>query len=395
MAGCGSTGKDERVAGSTLTVYESLPLHGTSARAADAVSAGARLALSDVHASAGGRRVRLVELDSSDPNGGPTWDPSMVEANAKRAAADPTTIAYLGELDQGGSAISVPVTNDKNILQVAPLDGLTSLTQPDPSTPAKTGPERYDPSGRRNFLRLAPSDITQAGALVDWARQKGATSIALVQDEHLFGREVAAQAALAASRAHVVVTDQEEARGDPTGYPDLALKLAQKHPGAVIYTGVGDPASGTLLAALARAMPGTPLIGSSALAGAAPTPPGLPPVDVLDPVLPPREYPPSARKVLRRLSAQRGAPVDAAALYGYEAMRLVIDALNAAGRESDDRGAVVRAALRPRTRRSVLGTFMVLASVDVAPMRFAEYHRTGGSLSYEGVRESPVEAVLR
>ena len=65
------------------------------------VAAGERLALADAHGRVGKRRVRLVELDDSAPTG-ETWDPSTVEANARRATADPTTIAYLGELDLGG-----------------------------------------------------------------------------------------------------------------------------------------------------------------------------------------------------------------------------------------------------------------------------------------------------
>jgi ABC-type branched-subunit amino acid transport system substrate-binding protein len=52
-----------------------------------------------------------------------------VSANAKRAAEDPKAIAYLGELAYGASAISVPVTNDAQLLQVSPTDTLTSLTQ--------------------------------------------------------------------------------------------------------------------------------------------------------------------------------------------------------------------------------------------------------------------------
>src|SRR4051794_19314860 len=99
LAGCGASDKDERARGATLTIYTSLPLHGVSARDAAAVAAGERLALSDARGRAGGHRIRLVELDDSDPQKPGTWDPSMVQANAKRAAKDSATIAYIGELD--------------------------------------------------------------------------------------------------------------------------------------------------------------------------------------------------------------------------------------------------------------------------------------------------------
>src|SRR3989442_1163291 len=93
LGGCGSGEKDERARGATLTIYTSLPLHGVSASDADAVAAGERLALADAHGRAGGHRVRLVELDDSDPKKAGIWDPSAVERNAKSAAKDPTTIA--------------------------------------------------------------------------------------------------------------------------------------------------------------------------------------------------------------------------------------------------------------------------------------------------------------
>src|SRR6476661_5793148 len=91
-AGCSSS--DERAHGTTLTVYMSLPRHGVSARMAGDVAAGARLALADARDHAGGKRVRIVQLDDSKP-GGETWDPSLVEHNAKQATNDPTAIAYI------------------------------------------------------------------------------------------------------------------------------------------------------------------------------------------------------------------------------------------------------------------------------------------------------------
>ena len=64
-----------------MTVYTSLPLHGVSRAAAAAVAAGQRLALADVGGRAGGLRVRLVRLDSTEP-GDRLWDPGRVNANA-------------------------------------------------------------------------------------------------------------------------------------------------------------------------------------------------------------------------------------------------------------------------------------------------------------------------
>src|SRR3954466_10746340 len=249
--GCGGSGggTTARAPDGPLTVYLSVPGHGIDAGAAAAVASGARLALQDAHGRAGDRDLRLVQIDDSKPEG-PTWDPAVVEANAARAAKDPTAIAYIGELDKGGSAGSSPATHERGILQVSPLDGLTTLTRQQPGAVQGTGPARYYPSGRRTFLRLVPRAALQADELVDWAREQGGQRIAVVQDEQVFGRALAQQVAVAAERLHVPVTDLPETHDDPAGFDEFARKLAAKRPDVVIYTGIGDPTAGLLLQAI-------------------------------------------------------------------------------------------------------------------------------------------------
>jgi branched-chain amino acid transport system substrate-binding protein len=390
LSACGgsSSPKDERTPGNTLTIYASMPRQGATARMADEVAAGARLALADADGHAGGKQVRLIELDSSRPDGD-TWDPSTVQENANRAADDPTAIAYIGELGEGASAISLPVTNDKGILQISPADGLTSLTRQEPGASLATSPERYYPSGKRTFLRLVPTDFLQAGTLVSWARSRGARQLAVVADERLFGRELAHQVVYAASKLGMTVPEAEEAGNDPAGYPALARKLATARPDAVIYTGLGDADSGPLLAAVARILPGIPIYAGSGLATAQPLPAGLPAVSALKPPLGVRAYGPKARRLLARLARQRGAPVGPEALYGYEAMRVVLDAIRAAGPDAGDRAAVAREALTPRVRRSALGDYRVLPGGDVSTLRFGAYRRGRSTFLYEGPRLPP------
>jgi len=371
--------------GAALTVYSSLPRAGVSARVADAIAAGERLALADAHGRVAGRAVRLVELDSAVP-GGQAWDPATVEANARRAVDDRTAIAYMGELGLGASAVSVPVTSGDNLLQVSPGDGLTTLTRADPAEPEEL-PARYYHGGRRNFIRLVPTDAQQAAAIVAWAHASGANRLAIVRDDELFGRELAAEAAVAAPREHVTVTTVQEARHGVADYSSLARDVALRSPEAVLYTGLGDPDAVRLLNAIGRALPGAPVYGSSALA----TSPdgGGPPADVLKPAAPPALYGSWARGVLRRLRVQSGSPVAPEALYGYDAMQIVLDAIRAAGRHAGNRAAVAQAALRPRTRRSVLGTYRVELSGDAAVTRFAGYRRIGGTLTFLGMRPVP------
>ena len=151
------------------------------------MAAGERLALADAGKRAGVAPIKLVELDSAEPDER-DWDPDRVAENAGRAADDPAAIAYLGELELGASAVSLPVTNEESILQVSPTDGLSSLTVPQPGPGA--GPERFYPEDAHNFLRLVPPDSAQAGPLVAVARESGAATLAIADDGGIFGRQL-------------------------------------------------------------------------------------------------------------------------------------------------------------------------------------------------------------
>ena len=376
--GCGG-GDDDRpqIPGDgALTIYTSLPMHGASADAAGAVADGMRLALDDQNRKAAGREIKLVQLDSSKPDGD-TWDPELVEQNAERAADDPTTIAYLGELDHGASAISLPVTNAEGILQISPLDGLTSLTREQPGGP-RGGPERYYPGDTHTFVRLVPVDLMHATALVDWARERGARRIAIVHDDRLSGRAIAAQAVYVADarRLEIAGVREVEAGKDPANLTGDAQAIADDRPDAIVYAGLNDATAAPLLAAIEDANPATDLYVT-----------GMPPDAELAGVSslrltaatrPPREYGDAGAGVLDRHPG-RGVEV----LYGYESMRLALEAIQRGG---PDRAAVAREALRPGPRNGVLGRIEITRSGDLADQRVAAYTRDGADLTYEGLR---------
>jgi len=79
------------------------------------------------------------------------------------------------------------------------------------------------------------------------------------------------------------------------------------------------------------------------------------------PVLPPDLYPPVAKRVLSSYRRTFGVEAGAYALYGYEAMTLVLDAVRAAGARGDDRQTVIDRVFATRNRNSVIGRYSVEA----------------------------------
>src|SRR5689334_8079125 len=89
VAACGSRGSapksDGGTAGSTLTVYSSVPLQGASRTQAKALGDGAKLAVEQAGNKAGKYTVRYVPLDNSTSQAG-NWTPEATAANALRVA---------------------------------------------------------------------------------------------------------------------------------------------------------------------------------------------------------------------------------------------------------------------------------------------------------------------
>jgi ABC-type branched-subunit amino acid transport system substrate-binding protein len=310
VTACGDDDPEStRVRGDTLTVYASVPEHGAEARAGRAATVGMRRALAAAGGETAGRKVRLVILPSTRP-GDDTWDPGTVESNADRAAEDPTTIAYIGELDRGASAVSLPVTNRERILQVSPADTLTSLTRRPPGRP-RAGPERYYPSELRTFVRLVPPDLAAARRVVADLRAGGTRRLAIVTGAGIADHEFEAMLLGLIGTGQPQTIDRLAAPGpddDPDSISDLADELVESDPQAIVYVAPDSRPTRAVLAAIGARLPSVTLISGPAAA---------------------RQYELSAR------SAR------CARLLGREAMRLTLAAIDAAG---PDRRAVVKAA---------------------------------------------------
>jgi branched-chain amino acid transport system substrate-binding protein len=324
VCGCGGGDEPARIEGNTATVYSSAPGHGVSAATARAAVAGERRALADAGGRAGDLRIRLRELPTTEDDPDHPWDPALVSTNAHRAADDPSAIAYLGELDYGASAVSLPITNNAGLLQVSPGDGLTSLTQRPPGRP-RAVPERYYPSDERSFVRVGPPDLDEAEWLVDRVRDGGGQRVATVFDREIYGRELAGEIAALARRHGIEPVASEEFRGGLDQIPEIARNLAEARPDAVIYLGVAEPATARLLAGIDSALPSAALLASSGILAAGDAlavPAGPDRIEAVGPALAPERA-------------------------GYDAMRLVLDSVKEGQR---NRRRVIAAALRLRER---------------------------------------------
>jgi branched-chain amino acid transport system substrate-binding protein len=363
--GCGSVAVSDvaETTGGQLTVYSGEPLQGPSAPIAEQIVNGESLALSDAHGRAGPFKIAFVSLDDASPKSD-EWSPEVTETDAKTAAQDPSTIAYLGDYDSGATAVSLPLTNAAGILQISPASpyvGLTSSLDAEQDEPG-----RYYPSGTRTFVRVAPGDIVQARAQVQLMSSLGVHRLYVLDDQDPFQVPLADIVASDAEQAGITVIAHDSLSTVPGAvFTGEVEKIVEHHAQAVFMAGDEGTGTAELWRQLHSASPRLTLLGSSAMAsesfasriGAAAASTYL-----TTPILPASLYPPSAQRVLRAYAGTFGSQASPYALYGYESMTLVLGAIRGAGVRGDDRETVIERVFATRNRNSVLGRYSVQAN---------------------------------
>lgn len=367
LAGCGGVGVSgaSEATGNQLAVYSSLPLQGPAAASSAEIVDGERLALSQAGGHVGKFKVGYVSLDDANPQSG-KLDPEATSTNAKTAAQDTSTIAYLGELGSAATAVSLPLINAAGILQVSPSSPYVGLTSS--LDAGQDEPERFYPSGKRSFGRLQPGDSGQADAQLQLMGALGVRKLYVLDDQDPFFVPLAEIVSAEAQHAGIALAAHDSILTTaltPAAYAGEAEKIARAKPDAVFFAGGVQAGTAALWRALHRADPKLLLLGTSALEepaftaaiGAAGSQTYL-----TTPILPLADYPPPAARVLADYRRRFGGRPGPYALYGYEAMSVVLDAIRRAAERGNDRETVIDRFFQTKERHSVLGTYSVLAS---------------------------------
>ena len=386
LAGCaggGGAGGDT-ISGDVLRIYSSQPLHGAQSPQARAIERGERLALERVRGRVGKWRIEYRALDDSEPVTG-TWEPGLVSANARRAAQDDKTIAYLGEMGTGASAISIPILNETGILEVSPTDSVTGFTRESGANPGE--PDKYYPAGDENFARLVPPDDVQSAALLQLVQDAKAKRLFVVHDQNLYGQGIAREVARAARGKGVEVAKVQGVDLEDADSAEVAAEVAASGADAFLYAGEAVRQAPALYGAVAHAAPRARLLGTYTQANDAFARALAPGVRVLTtaPWLELDAYPASARRVAAQYARRYGSAMPAPALYGYEAMAIVLDAIRRAGDDGNDRAEVIDELLDTRNRASVLGRWSFDRDGDVTTKVYGAWRIRDGRMAFARV----------
>jgi len=390
LSGCGARDRAEgRISGRTLRIYLSGPLTGASSLSARAAIAGAEMALADAGRRMGRYRIALAVLNDATAQAG-GWDPGQTNLNAHRAAQDPAAIGYIGDFDSGASAVSIPVLNRAGIPQVSPASGAVGLTSSAPgASPGEPG--KYYPTGRRTFVRVVPSYAVEASAEVGLQQRLGCRASLVLQDGEVDGEDAAISYVLAAQAAGLRVLAVQSYERRAADYTSLARAVAQSGADCVLLDAADERSAARVAGRVGQAAPAARIFASSALADPAFADPAMggisraldPRVFVLSPGLGPL-YPPAGQRFLARYARLFGPPPPQA-IFGYEAMSLMLAAIDAAtdhGRRPAVRGQVIEHLLGARRRHTVLGSYVIGRDGETSIESYGVWRLSAGRLHF-------------
>jgi branched-chain amino acid transport system substrate-binding protein len=393
--GGGGGGEGATVSGTTLTIYSSLPLQGTSRGQSEAVINGERLALDEVGGKVGNFTIKYVSLDDSTAQNPGTADEGKTAQNARQAIRDKSTIFYLGEFNSGGTKVSLPILNKAGIAQISPSNTYIGLTTDLPgSEPGE--PDKYYPTGNRTYARVVPHDKIQGAALVTVMKEDGCKTVTLWNDKSTYGAGLARNVKQAAEEAQLTIENEQGTDKNSPNYRSIASQVKSD---CFLWAGVTGENGVQVYKDVASAAPDAKLYGPDGVTEEAfsnPKKGGIPAsvgartkttVATLG-----VEDLPAAEPILEKFKEKyKTQTVDPYAIYGYETMALALDVLKRAGDKANDRAEVVRQLFATKDRESVLGTYSIDENGDTTLTDYGLYTIEKGVPTYSKKIEAAVE----
>ena len=392
VAACGDDGEsggsaDEttgtETASGELTVQSSLPLQGAQRPQTTDLVNGIKLALKQANNKAGNFTITYQSKDDSTAQAG-TWTAEAVSANARSAAQDEKTVAVIGEFNSGASAISIPILSDAKVPQISPANTAVGLTSDEPG--AEPGePDKYYPTGFRNYTRIVPKDTIQGAALATIMKKDGCTKVAMANDKEVYGAGLSRNIEISAKAQSLNIIFNEPIDPKAPNYRSLASRAKGEGADCFVYSGITSNNGVQIYKDFEAALPSAKLYGPDGVAEAGffdPKEGGIP-ADVANKVkltvatLSPDSYGEAGKKFFADYEAEYGEKnPNPYSIYGFEAMSLTLDAI--ARSKTGKREDIVKALFATKDRDSPLGTYSIDPMGDTTLTDYGVYKVENG-----------------
>jgi branched-chain amino acid transport system substrate-binding protein len=229
--------------GQTVKIVSDLPLQGANRAQTTTMVNAIEMAIEERGGKAGSATIEYESLDDATAQAG-QWDEAKCAENAQTAAQDEEVVGWIGPFNSGCAAVEIPILNEAGLGMISPANTYIGLTKPggEPDEP-----EKYYPTGERNYTRVIVADDEQgqAGALL--MEEEGVESVYILDDKETYGKGLADQTQKSAEELGIQVVGREGIDGSAANYRSLMNKIARVDPDAIYFGGIIENNAGQLL----------------------------------------------------------------------------------------------------------------------------------------------------
>jgi branched-chain amino acid transport system substrate-binding protein len=210
-------------------IASDLPLQGSGRTQTIEMTKAIQFILNSARWKAGSYTVAYQSCDDATAQAG-KWDSAKCSTNGNSYARNKDVIGVIGTFNSGCAEIIVPILNRAPggaVAMVSPANTYTGLTASGPGTAAGE-PNKYYPTGKRNYARVVAQDQYQGAADAILAQRVGAKNVYVLNDKEAYGLGVASNFRHAAQKLGIKIAGFEAFDPKASSYEALASKIKDK-----------------------------------------------------------------------------------------------------------------------------------------------------------------------
>lgn len=224
-----------------VLLVSDFPLQGSSRTQTTQIVGAIRYLLDQSDWKAGDHKVAYQSCDDATAQAA-KWDSGKCSQNANAYAGNDKVIGVIGTFNSGCAAIEIPVLNQAangGIGMISPANTFVCLTEGGPGC-EDTEPDKYYPTGNRNYTRVVPHDAYQGAAMAEFMVEQGIKSVYVLNDKEAYGLGVATNLRNAAESLGIKIAGFEAWDPKASSYEGLFRKIGGTGADAVFLGGLID-----------------------------------------------------------------------------------------------------------------------------------------------------------
>ncbi len=280
-----------------------------------------------------------------------------------------------GKCSSNGNAYA----QNKNVIAVI-ANTYVGLTHSGPGTVAGE-PDKYYPSGKRNYIRMVAADDFQGAADASFMKDQGAKSVFILNDKEAYGLGVATDTKNSATKLGLKVAGFTAWDPKASSYEALATRIKQSGADWVYLGGLICENGAKLIADMKAGLPGVKLMAPDGFSDF--TANGASGVGMYITVagVPPEKLTGTGATFIKNFGAQIGKKPNPYSAYAAQSMEVVLDAI---AKSDGTRASVTDNLLKTNVTDGILGTFKINANGDTTRNPVTIYQQVGSGKSGTG-----------